>query len=411
MKHESDPPQTSTRAAPDSNSQTAEAGLESRRQKIVTLASIVFLFLASVGFAYIARPILIPILLALVLAITLKAPTRWLQQFHLPVVIAAGTVVVTFLAFLLFATLYMGRPAVEWLQEAPTHLPSIRAKLQRILSPAARLTEAASSVSTLSSNPQGSLQPQSVKVQDNKVASTVFNWTGSLLASSVETIALLFLFLTSGDRLLHYGIQTLPKGRDKKRILEMCREIENRISTYLFSVACINSGVGCCVGLAFYGIGLPNALMWGGVAAFANFIPIAGPIITLSAVGATSLLVNDTFSHALIPVGTYLVIHLLESYVVTPLILGRHFSISPLVLFLMLMFCSWIWGVVGALLSVPLLVAIRVVFERLSILPSVAQWLTLGSDSRASHTSNHLSIETPVSAGRSLRHAVHKSST
>ncbi|MEO8429220.1 MAG: AI-2E family transporter, partial [Verrucomicrobiota bacterium] len=232
-----------------------------------------------------------------------------------------------------------------------------------VLRPAARLSEAASSMGALTAE-DAARKPQPVEVKDNHVASTVFTWTGSLLAGAGETVALLFLLLASGELFLLKLVQAMPRFRDKKQAVEISREIQQSISTYLFSVGLINLGFGIVVGLGLQLLGMPNALMWGGVAAFANFIPYIGPILGMTAVGLAGVLAFDTLGLGLLPAGVYLLLHLAEANAVTPFVLGRRFALNPVIIFIALIFCTWLWGVIGALLSAPLLVTVKVISDR-----------------------------------------------
>jgi predicted PurR-regulated permease PerM len=203
-----------------------------------------------------------------------------------------------------------------------------------------------------------------VEVQDNHVANTVFTWTGSLLAGATETVALLFLILAAGDLFLQKLVRAIPRLRDKKQAVDISREIQQSVSTYLFAMGLINLALGVAVGIVLHLLGVPNAAMWGGVAAFANFIPYIGPILGMAAIGIAGLLAFDTVGRGLMPVGAYCALHLIETYAVTPFVLGRRFALNPVVIFIALIFCAWLWGVIGALLAVPLLVIAKVVCDR-----------------------------------------------
>jgi predicted PurR-regulated permease PerM len=304
----------------------------------------------------------LPVLVASFAAMMLKAPVRWLQQCRFPTPLAAAIVVGVFVGGISFAALHLGRPAVEWIASAPDSFPRIKAKFQHVLRPAARLSEAASSVGDLATQ-DTSKKAQPVEVKDNHIAKDVFSWTGSLLAGAAETVALLFLLLASGDLFLHKLVRAMPRLRDKKQAVEVSREIQQSISTYLFSVTLINVCFGVVVGFALYLLGMPNALMWGGVAAFANFVPIIGTILAVMAVGLAGLLAFDTLGYGILPATAYCLLHLIETYVVTPYVLGRRFALSPVFIFIGLIFCAWLWGVIGALLAFPLLMTVKVICD------------------------------------------------
>jgi predicted PurR-regulated permease PerM len=263
---------------------------------------------------------------------------------------------------------------VEWIASAPDSFPRIKIKFQHVLRPAARLSEAASSVGDLTTQDTGK-QAQPVEVKDNRVAKDLFTKTGSLLAGAAEAVALLFLLLASGDLFLQKLVRATPRLRDKKQAVEISREIQQSISTYLFSVSLINLCFGIVVGLALHLLGMPNALMWGGVAAFANFVPIIGSILGMTAVGLGGLLAFDTLGRGLLPVTAYCLLHLIETYVVTPCVLGRRFALNPVVIFIAVIFCAWLWSVIGALLAFPLLMTVKAICDHVPPLSFLSELL------------------------------------
>jgi predicted PurR-regulated permease PerM len=208
------------------------------------------------------------------------------------------------------------------------------------------------------------------------MAGSIFSWTGSVLGGVAETTVLLFMLLASGDLFMEKLVEVIPTVRDKKQATQICREIEQSISRYLLIVGLVNLTLGTLVGLSLYLLGLPNAAMWGGVAAFLNFIPYFGPIVGMFAVAIAGLLGFSTLGRGLLPAGAYLLLHLLEADLVTPFVVGRRYALNPIVIFGSLMFFAWLWGVIGALLAVPLLVTVKAVCDRVTMLSPLGRFFS-----------------------------------
>jgi predicted PurR-regulated permease PerM len=121
--------------------------------------------------------------------------------------------------------------------------------------------------------------------------------------------------------------------------------------------------------------------MWGILIALLNFVPYFGPFVGISLLAAVGLLTFDSLWKALLPPAWYLLLHVLESNLVTPFMLGRRFTLNPVVIFVSLIFWTWLWGVPGALLSVPILVSIKVICDRLPSMSHVSELLTSESNS------------------------------
>lgn len=331
---------------------------------------------ATVAVGYLARSVVLPVLAAAVISMALKPPVRWLRKCHLPTPLAAALVLVVFVSLTSFAAVHLGRPAIAWMDSAPESMARLKTKFRPWLGSAARLSAAASTVGNLGAPDEPHKAPQKVEVADNHVATTVITWTGDVMSGLGKTIVLAFLLLAAGDFFMQKLVQMMPTLRNKKQAVEISRDVQQKISSYLFSVGLINIGAGVAVGLALFALGLPNAIMWGGVAALTNFIPYFGPIMTIGAVGLAGLLAFDSITVGLLPALAYFVIHLVETNLITPYVLGRRFLLNPVVIFVALIFFAWLWGVAGALLAVPILTTFKAVCVRVTALEAVDDFLS-----------------------------------
>jgi predicted PurR-regulated permease PerM len=124
-------------------------------------------------------------------------------------------------------------------------------------------------------------------------------------------------------------------------------------------------------------MGVPNAAMWGIFVAVLNFVPYFGPVAGIVLLAAVGLLTFKTsLWQALLPPAWYLLLHLLETNLITPVLLGRRFTLNPVVIFVSLIFWTWLWGIPGALLSLPILVSIKVISDHVSALSPVSEVLS-----------------------------------
>jgi predicted PurR-regulated permease PerM len=344
-----------------------------------TLLQIVLMMLGMVTFLYFARPVLLPILVACVLGMTLKPLIRWSSICHIPPALSGAVVLVVLVAVVVTAFIQFGRPALMWVNDAPQHMTELRQRVQKLLPPGARFSAAAAAVSNLGATEEEKREDQknapTVQVKDSHGSSTLINWTGIFLAGVGETLVLLYLLLASGDLFLQKLVHVMPTMSDKKRAVDISKEIQQNISNYLFSVSLINVGVGLLVSAGLYFMGMPNAAMWGLFVAVLNFVPYFGPVAGVILLAGVGLLTFDTIGRGLLPPAWYLLLHLLESNFITPILLGRRFTLNPVVIFVSLIFWTWLWGVPGALLSVPILVSIKVICDRVPTMSAVSELL------------------------------------
>jgi predicted PurR-regulated permease PerM len=345
-----------------------------------TPVQIVLVVLGVIAFLYFARPVILPIFLACVAGMTLKPLIRWLSYCHIPPALSAAVVLCLLVAAVGIGFFQLGRPALTWMNEAPQHMTELRQRVLTIFPRLARFSQAAAAVNNLGATEEEKKEAQkqapTVEVKDSRGTRSILNWTGTLLVGIGETLVLLYLLLASGDLFLQKLVHVMPTLRDKKRAVEISREIQQNISNYLFSVSLINIGLGIVVSGGLYFMGVPNAAMWGMLVAVLNFVPYFGPVAGVILLATVGLLTFDTLWKGLLPPAWYLMFHLLEANLITPVLLGRRFTLNPVVIFVSLIFWTWLWGVPGALLSVPILVSIKVVCDRVPTLSSVSELLT-----------------------------------
>ena len=332
--------------------------------------------LGAIAFLYFARPVVLPVFIAFVAALTLKPLIRWLSYCRIPPALSAAVV----LCFLVSASgigfFQLGRPALTWMNEAPQHMTELRQRVQKMFPRLARFSQAATAVKNLGATEEEQNKSPTVELKTSRVPSTLINWSGTLMAGTGETLVLLYLLLASGDLFLQKLVRMMPTLREKKRAVEISHEIQQNISHYLFSVSLINMGLALAVGGGLYFMGVRNAAMWGMLVAILNFVPYFGPSAGILLLATVGFLMFDTLWQALLPAAWYLLLHTLEANFITPVLLGRRFSLNPVVIFISLIFWIWLWGIPGALLSVPILVSIKAVCDRVPAMSHVSEVLS-----------------------------------
>jgi predicted PurR-regulated permease PerM len=145
--------------------------------------------------------------------------------------------------------------------------------------------------------------------------------------------------------------------------MKIVHNIESRLSSYLLTVGLINLGLGILVALGMYLIGMPSPLLWGAMAACLNFIPYLGALVGEIIVAMVALLSFDTVGQAFLAPLIYLAVAFVEGSFLTPMILGRKFTIKPVLIILFMIFFGWVWGFVGLFMAVPLLVLLCIMCE------------------------------------------------
>src|SRR5262249_27888249 len=186
----------------------------------------------------------------------------------------------------------------------------------------------------------------------------------AVMAGTLEVVVLLYFFLASGNRLLQRIARLLPARHDREQAVAIAREAEATVSRYLLTQTMINVGEGLAVAGAMALIGTPSPLLWGACTALVEYVPYVGATVlagVLTLVGVTTF---ESPLHAALVPGSFGLIAFLVANFVTPHVISRNLMLNPLAVFVGLVFWSWIWGVPGTFIAVPLLATVRIISDR-----------------------------------------------
>ena len=121
---------------------------------------------------------------------------------------------------------------------------------------------------------------------------------------------------------------------------------------------------------------MPNPVLWGVGAALLNFVPYLGALVGMALAGAIGLITFPTLTMAALPPLAYFICNSIEGSLVTPLTLGRRLELNPVAILVALGFGGWMWGIVGALIGVPLLVVVKVFCDHFDGLAKFGEFLS-----------------------------------
>lgn len=322
-----------------------------------------------------AQGLILPVLLAIFFALVGNPIIRALQRLWVPRFLGALLVLVGGLA----ATLWLGsqliQPAGDWVRQVPRQMSQLAPKLREMTKPMQEANKAAENIARAAGGDTGTKPVQVVKTEVNDPYKTL-TATPRMLASVLAVVLLTFFFMVYGESLQRNSVALLPTRQQKRLTVGILQSIEREISRYVLTITVINAVVGLVFAAALYWlkVPLPEALLWGTMAAILNFAPYVGPLIGMIVMLLMGFVAFDDW-HALVPAGIYLALHTLEGQFLTPIVLGRQMRVSPLILILALMVFGWLWGIVGLLLAVPLLVCVKLVLGRIEGLEGWAKLL------------------------------------
>jgi predicted PurR-regulated permease PerM len=306
-----------------------------------------------------ARPVLLPIVLAGLIAMVLAPLVRGLGHLRLPDPAGAALVVGLFAGGIGFGAYALSEPAFGWLERAPQTLREVEKRLRSVKASVEEAQAAAETVEKMATV-GGDSAPPLVTVKEPSLAARVAGMARLLLFRALEVLLLVYFLLAFGGAFYRRLIRIPETLRSKLRVVQITTEIQREISIYLMTVTAINIGLGAATALAMRFLGMPNPMLWGVMATVFNFVPYLGSAVTLVVLALVALLSYETLTQALLVPMVFLGLATIEGQFVTPIIVGRRMSLSPMVIVVALLIGDWMWGVVGLLIAVPVLAVFKI---------------------------------------------------
>ena len=336
---------------------------------------IIVLLLFGVVF-YFAKDLIMPILLGLLITLTLTPLVRGLRKIGLPAGISALVVILTVGSVLGVGGYLLADPVSELIESAPSISSRLKEKLSTFKDSVDTIGSVSDQVdSALSSDVEDDSVTEVAIKQPGLISSATSSFMSALTSLAVAMLMALFM-LGSGDLFYKKLVAVMPALSEKKRALKIVYDVENNVSSYLFTITLINITLGLVIGSALFAYGMPSAPLWGVIAAVMNFLPFIGALIGAALLACASLGHFDGLGPSLIPPAIYLFCSTLEGNFLTPLIVGHRLKMNVVAVFLTVAIWGWLWGVAGALMAVPLLVTFKVLCEHVDDLALWAEFLS-----------------------------------
>ncbi|HEY0038766.1 MAG TPA: AI-2E family transporter, partial [Longimicrobium sp.] len=359
-------------ATPDlSRTEKAIVSPQARSVGVTTLTVLALLYTL-----YFARPFLLPLAFALLLSFLFSPVVRKLARWRIKPPLGAGIVVLAMLGGLVLGAYELAGPVQSWAQKAPETLSIAQKKIRALLRPIER---ASKQIETATGT--GAASPdREVVVRQESTVSKIVGVTQHFMATALQVVILLYFLLAAGDLFLQKLIKVLPTLSDKRKAVEIARETEASISTYLLTTALMNVGEGIVVALAMWLLGMPNPLLWGALVVLLEFIPYLGAALAVVVLGIAAITVYDTVGQALLVPGAFLLVNAVQANLVSPMLMGHKLKLNPVALLVGLAFWFWIWGIAGAFIAVPLLATFKIFCDHIESLAAVGEFLGMRDD-------------------------------
>ena len=323
--------------------------------------------------AYFAADILVPFVVAIMLALALAPMVRILEKIGVPAWLGAGMLLVGGLSLAVTGVIVLSTPAAEWVAEAPLKIRALEPKLLAFSKPIQSVKEAGKDVENLTSLNSDTDDITVVKVMPPDLFDVVLSGTPKFIAAMLAVLFFLYFLLASGQRVTMKLTRLLDYRVPREHLESLAQTIQSEMSHYLLTVACINLSLGIATATMLWSYQVPDPILWGAVVALLNFAPYIGAVTSTVMLAAVALVEFGNVAQALLVAGSFMLLTILEGQLITPVILGRRLALSPYVVFVGIIFFGWLWGIAGALMAVPLMVCAKIICEQIP----ETQWLAV----------------------------------
>ena len=308
-----------------------------------------------------ASIVFLPFVAAIVLSIVLSPLADRLAGWGVPNIFASFLALAFALAVLLLTIALILQPALDLFDRVPAMISKVSGEVSQLRSNFDWLNDLNRQLGRLA----GKAPAREVVVASPTVIEQVAFATPTVVLELLLTLLVTFFMIEARMRMRRHLLLDRVSFGASLKAARTIRDVQDRVASYILTVALINGGVGVVVACGAWALGMEAPIMWGGLAAVLNFLPYIGPLVMVSVLALFGVGTSDGFIAGLIPAAAFLALHTIEANVVTPSILGARFTMNPVLILFSISYFSWIWGITGALLSIPILITLTALLEHI----------------------------------------------
>jgi predicted PurR-regulated permease PerM len=341
------------------------------------------------------QAVLIPVVIGILVAYGLDPFVSTLARARIPRSIGAGIVVVTVVAGLGIAVYALTGQALQIVSQIPQaahriqervksrgrHGDSAIGQVQKAASELQKTAQVASDAGAGSSSTQGKTEITKVEVVEPAFDANSYLYAGGVnliggVGQGAVILFLVYFFLVTGNLYKKKIVKIAgPALWQKKLTVEILDEINTQIEHFI-RVQLFTSALVAVVTLAaLWYFGVHQFIIWGLLAGIFNSIPYLGPILVTGGLGIVAFMQFDDVPRTVMVCGVAFLITSLEGFLLTPALMSRAARMNPVAIFVGLLFWSWVWGIWGAVLAVPMLMMIKAVCDHIEDLQPVGELL------------------------------------
>jgi predicted PurR-regulated permease PerM len=382
--HRAAHPLSPTQGAPDEPAPVviAPVGIENLPLTVLAVIAVVLLL-------QFASSVFIPFVIAILISYSLNPAVTSLQKHGVAPAIGAGLVLLMLLALIGIGTYKLTGQVGQIIDQVPAAAHRIRARMRTEqtarggvvdkMQRAAKAVEKTANEAT--PDTAGAVDVQQVSVVQPGFSLSSYVWSGGMTALNVMgqfvlIVFLVYFFLVTGDLYKRKLVKIAgPTLTQKKLTVQILDEINRQIESFMRVQVLTSVLVAIVTSLSLWWLGLQQYVIWGLMAGIFNSIPYLGPVIVTGGLGLVAFMQFDSIPKTLTICGVAFAITSLEGFLLTPALMSRAARINSAAIFTGLLFWSWIWGVWGTILAVPMLMMVKAVCDHIEDLQPIGELL------------------------------------
>ncbi len=324
-----------------------------------------------------AQSVLIPIVLGVLIAYTLAPIVGGLQKARVPRGIGAAVAVTLLVGALGLGVYTLSDQAMATLSDIPKAAQRLRERVrEHRRSPGGAIAKVQQAATEIDRTANEASQPSEAQRGVTKVEivqpafrATDYLWAGGLglvafIGQFILILFLVYFFLVTGDLYKRKLVKIAgPTLAQKKITVQILDDINRQIEQFMRVQVLTSLVVGVATGAALWAFGVNQYIVWGLLAGIFNSIPYLGPVIVTAGLGIVAFMQFDDLLKTTYVCGAAFGITSLEGFVLTPMLMGRAAQMNPVAIFVGLLFWSWIWGIWGTVLAVPMLMMMKAICD------------------------------------------------
>ena len=294
-----------------------------------------------------SKDIFAPVISALLMGVVLTPLSNFWDRWRVPQAISALLSVLLAMSTILFLLLMIEPYVTQAINRAPIIWNELRGTIDQLKGMLRGLEQMSEDVSAAIEPSKGESENGTVGLPS--VTDALF-YAPQFAAQIMVFTGTLYFFLLARN-----SIYDWIDGQFRNFGKVELRHAGQQVARYVLTITAINFGLGCLVAIAMQVLGMPTPILWGVLAFVLNYIVYLGPIALIAILLVAGIVVLDGVA-SFVPAMIYFLMNATEAQFVTPALVGKTLSVNPLLVFLSLVFWLWLWGPIGGIIAIPLLI-------------------------------------------------------